>query len=141
MLERKTINLLDLNPQDLDEYTQNPDQKLKDLKTSLKEKINFLQKKCLYKESSSAINEDQMLYYFKQGLSDLENNRSEGIELTKILNKVKHQNKAKGEGSRELLDKFKTSLKTNDQQWKLVTDFMTELFEQAIQCMARKDVF
>ena len=141
MLEYKTLGLLNINSMDLDEYARSPETKLKELSLSLKDKIHYLQKKVLTdKDTTSPIKEDQRLYYLKQSLMDLENNRQEGFELHKLLHKVNQRDKEKDCGTRELLEKFRNSLKTNDNQWKLVTDFMTELFEQNAQSMVQKDV-
>lgn len=141
MLEKKTLHLLDISSQDLEEYNMNPEAKIKEFRASLKQKINYFEKKgAANKISDSVLKENQISYYFKQSLMDLENNRLEGMEIRKIIAKIKRKGNGKEAGAREIIDKFKNSLKTNDQQWRLVTDFMSELFEQVMQTMDRKDV-
>lgn len=141
MIDKKTLELLNLTTQDIDEYIQNPAGKIKDLKTILKEKIGYLEKRQLSNtDPEPLLSDDQMSYYFKQSLIDLENNRLEGFEIHRLLETMKNKHKGKEHENHDLLEKFKNSLLTNNQQWKLVTDFMGELFEQVMHRMTAKDV-
>ena len=139
MTDAQTLKLLDLTPNALEEYETAPERKLQALKDALKNKIAYLERRAApASQSEVLLSDDQASYYFKQSLADLESSRLEGFELQRLMEKVRA--KGKDADNRELIDKFGASLATNNAQWKLVTDFMGELFEQMMQRMAAKDV-
>ena len=139
MIDVQTLKLLDLTPRAIEEYLASPSTKLQALKETLKSKIAYLERRTApVSQSEVLLSDDQSLYYFKQSLADLENSRIEGFELQRLAEKMRI--KGKDDDNRELCDKFHASLANNNAQWKLVTDFMAELFEQMMQRVSAKDV-
>lgn len=139
MTDRETLRLLELTSQNMDDYLASPDSKLRDVKASLKAKIAYLEKRAATSAPPEVLlSDDQASYYFRQSLLDLENSRLEGFEIQRLLEKMK--GKGKEADNRELAEKLSGSMATNNQQWKLVTEFMGELFDQVMQRLAARDV-
>ena len=139
MSESDLFALLGLKNPEADAEHRDSDMSIEHLQKDLKQKQNHLEKKLVSSQKDELnINENQLFYYFNQCIADLENNKLEGIEINKLMNKIKKKSKAKE--TEGLMSKFKNSLKTNNNQWRFLIEFMNQLFGQMSLYLLEKDV-
>lgn len=139
MIESELFALLGLKTFENELEQKDSEKQLELLQKDLKQQLSYFEKKrATAQKDELNINENQLFYYFNQCIADLENNKLEGIEINKLMNKIKKKSKIKdNEG---LVTKFKNSLKTNSNQWRFLIEFLNQLFGQMSLHLVEKDV-
>ena len=139
MIESELFALLGLKTFENELEQKDSEKQLELLQKDLKQQLGYFEKKrATAQKDELNINENQLFYYFNQCIADLENNKLEGIEINKLMNKIKKKSKIKdNEG---LVTKFKNSLKTNSNQWRFLIEFLNQLFGQMSLHLIEKDV-